>query len=506
MKEIRPFLVIISAVVSFLCYPPFIFGPLIFLSLIPLLLAIEDLPPYRALKLGFLWGIIFFLGLIYYIAWVTLPGMIAAVLILSLIPATACWFFARLLERNHGAALVFFPSYFIMWNWLFTMSDLNYPWADFGYTLAYYLPFIQAAELGAVYLISLIILAVNVAIYASVSQTFNLSQSVRRNLRYGSVLMMVLLYGYGMVRLNSKDSAASSERLTVGILQGNMTRGQKWNPKNLQLNFERYFDLSRKAVSEGAEFLIWPETATPTYLMQEKKYLGNVQSLVDSLGAPLLTGTPFYRVVGPKEYVYFNSAVLIEPGQDDYDDYQVYSKIRLVPVSEHIPFSGRFKRLKEIRLGQADFSSGEEQTIFDLGGVRFATAICFESAFPGYCREFAQKGAQFLVVITNDMWFGRTSLLEQHAMMSVFRAVENRIPVVRSANTGISMAIDKWGKILVKSDIFVKDHLIARIAPEDSNSIYGRIGDIIPAAALILSVISLAVAFRGRRHYNREGI
>ncbi len=501
MKEIRPYLVITSAIVSFLCFPPFPFGPLIFLSLVPLLLAIEDMPPYRALKLGFLWGIIFFLGLIYYIAWVTPPGMLAAVLILSFIPATACWFFARLMDRNRGAALIFFPSYFIMWNWLFTMSDLNYPWADFGYALAYYLPFVQAAELGAVYLISLIILAVNAAIYASVSQKLNLSQYVRRNLRYGSVFVIVLLYGYGVVRLNSPDSGADSKKLAVGILQGNMTRGQKWNPKNLQMNFERYFDLSRKAASEGAEFLIWPETATPTYLMQERRYLGNVQSLVDSLGAPLLTGTPYYRVVGPQEYVYFNSAVLITPGRDDY---QVYSKIRLVPVSEHIPFSGRFKKLKEIRLGQADFSAGEEQTIFDLKGFKFAAVICFESAFPGYCREFAQRGAQFLVVITNDMWFGRTSLLEQHAMMSVFRAVENRIPVVRSANTGVSMAVDKWGRISTKSDIFVQDHLLAKIAPENSESIYGRIGDIIPKGAMILSIISLVVAFRRRRQYNGE--
>ncbi len=502
MKEIRPFLIIASAIVSFLCFPPFPFGPLIFLSLTPLLLAVEDLPPYRAFKFGFLWGMIFFLGLVYYIAWVTFPGMIATVLILSLIPATACWFFVRLLERNRGAALIFLPSYFIMWNWLFTMSDLNYPWADIGYALAYYLPFIQAAEIGGVYLISLIILAVNAAVYASISQKFRLSRSVRRNLRCGSVLVMVLLYGYGVVRLNSDDSSAGSEKLTVGILQGNMTLGLKWNPENLQMNFERYFDLSRKAVSEGAEFLIWPETATPTYLVQERRNLRNVQALVDSLAVPLLTGTPFYRVVGPQQYVYFNSAVLIEPHKRDYP---TYSKIRLVPMSEHIPFSERFKILREIRLGQADFSSGEEQTIFDLNGFRFATVICFESAFPGYCREFAQKGAQFLVVITNDMWFGRTSLLEQHAMMSVFRAVENRIPVVRSANTGISMAVDKWGRILVKSDIFVQDHLMAKITPENPESIYGRIGDIIPVGALILSIISLAVAFRGRRYYNGGG-
>ena len=502
MKEIRPFLVIASAIVSFLCFPPFPFGPLIFLTIALLLLAVEDLPPYRAFKFGFLWGMIFFLGLVYYIAKVTPPGMIATVLILSLIPATACWFFARLLERNRGAALILLPSYFIMWNWLLTMSDLNYPWADIGYALVYYLPLIQAAEIGGVYLISLIILAVNAAIYASMSQKFRLSQSVRRNLRYGSVLAMVLLYSYGVVRLNSDDSGAGSKKLTVGILQGNMTLGQKWNPENLQMNFQRYFDLSREAVSEGAEFLIWPETATPTYLVQERRNLRNVQSLVDSLGTPLLTGTPFYKVVGLQKYVYFNSAVLIEPHKNDYP---TYSKIRLVPMSERIPFSGRFKILREIRLGQADFSSGEKQTVFDLNGTRFATVICFESAFPGYCREFARKGAQFLVVITNDMWFGRTSLLEQHAMMSVFRAVENRIPVVRSANTGISMAVDKWGRILVKSDIFVQEHLMAKIAPEDSKSIYGRIGDIIPVGVLILSIISLAVAFRGRRHYNGEG-
>jgi apolipoprotein N-acyltransferase len=502
MKEIRPFLVIASAIVSVFCFPPFYFGPLIFLSMVPLLLAVEDLPPYRAFKFGFLWGIIFFLGLVYYIASVTYPGMIATVLILSLIPATACWFFVRLLERNRGAALILWPSYFIMWNWLLTMSDLNYPWADIGYALVYYLPFIQAAEIGGVYLISLVILSVNIAIYASVSRKFNLSQSVGGNLRYVSVLVIVLLYAYGAVRLNSDDGGSGSGELKVGILQGNMIRGEKWKPENLQLNFERYFSLSRKSASGGAQLLIWPETATPTYLVQEKRNLRKVQSLVDSLGVPLLTGTPFYRIVRPKDYIAFNSAVLIKPHAGNY---AVYSKIRLVPMSERIPFSGRFKKLKEIRLGQADFSPGEEQTIFDLDGVRFATVICFESAFPGYCRQFARKGAQFLVVITNDMWFGRTSLLEQHAMMSVFRAVENRIPVVRSANTGISMAIDKWGRILVKSDIFVQEHLMAEIAPEDSKSIYGRIGDIIPMGALILSIISLAVAFLGRRHYNGEG-
>jgi apolipoprotein N-acyltransferase len=190
---------------------------------------------------------------------------------------------------------------------------------------------------------------------------------------------------------------------------------------------------------------------------------------------------------------------LAEPGKEGYE---LYKKIHLVPMSEKIPLSGRFKVLKEIRLGQADWSSGSERTIFDLDGYKFATVICIESVYPGYCREFARRGAEFLVVITNDMWFGRTSLLEQHAMMSVFRAVENRIPVVRSANTGISMAIDKWGRIMAKSDIFKAEYLVSGINPEKSNSIYGRIGDIIPRISLVFVFISLIIAFIRRKGYN----
>ncbi len=499
MKELRPFLVIISAVISVFCFPPFHFGPFIFLALIPLLLAFEGISPPSALKYGFLWGLIFYLGLVYYIAWVTIPGMIATVLILALIPASAGWFFVRLLDRNAGAALVFFPSYFIMWNWLLTMSDLNYPGNDIGYALSYNNPMIQAAEVGGVYLISLIILCVNMMLYASASTRFALASGAKSGLVYVSALMIISLYIYGWIRVPLDDDDVSADKLRVGIIQGNMTIDVKWKPGNLNLNFQRYFDLSRLAASEDAELIIWPETAIPEYVLQKKTYRELITSFVDSIGVPVLAGIPFYKVVGPDEYIFFNSAVMVEPGKEEFD---VYHKIHLVPVSEKIPFSGRFKILKEIRLGQADWSPGKEQVIFDLDGFKFGSVICFESVFPDYCRRFALNEAQFLVVITNDMWFGRTSLPEQHAMMSVFRAIENRIPVVRSANTGISMAIDKWGKIKAKSKIFIPQYLIVDIVPENSTSLYGRIGDVIPWTASILTLMTLSVALIGRRRYN----
>jgi apolipoprotein N-acyltransferase len=501
MREIGPYLLPISAIISVFCFPPFPFGALIFVALVPFLLAIENIGPARAFKYGFLWGLIFYFGLVYYIAWVTIPGMIATVLILSLIPATAGWFFVKLLARSKGTALVFLPSYFIMWYWLFTKSDLNYPWTDIGYALSYYTTMIQAAEIGGVYLISLLIFAVNILIYASVSDNFSISGSLRRNLRVISILLILSLYVYGSIRLWDTADGNVDDELTVGILQGNITRDVKWKPGNVQKSFDKYFQLSKEVAGYAPDLIIWPETAIPEYMMQRAGYKKMMRAFVDSLDIPVLTGTPYYEVVGPDEYIFFNTAAFLKP---KIDDNQVYFKIHLVPVSERIPFRGKFKILREIRLGQADWSQGEEMTIFELNGYKFATVICFESVFPGFCREFAQRGAQFLVVITNDMWFGRTSLLEQHAMMSVFRAIENRIPVVRSANTGISMAIDKWGRIAAKSGIFVEDYLVADIKPETSDSVYGSVGDVIPRALTILSLMSIAVALWGRRRYNTE--
>ncbi|MEE9553639.1 MAG: apolipoprotein N-acyltransferase [candidate division Zixibacteria bacterium] len=499
MNELRPFLIIASAIAAVFCFPPFHFGPFIFIVLVPLLLALEDLSPVGALKYGFLWGVIFYFGLMYYIAWVTIPGMIGAVLILTPIPATAGWFFVKILKRSPGAAVVFFPSYFITWNWLFTMSDFNYPWTDIGYALGYNTEMIQVAELGGVYLISLIILIVNMSLYSIASSKLSLSSRTKKNIVYFSVLLIAMLYIYGWKRIPKTDERMADNKLSVGLIQGNMTRDIKWKPGNIYLNFERYFELSKKAAAEKAEIIIWPETAIPEYILQKQRYRDLMKSFVDSLGVPVLTGTPFYKTVGQKEYIFFNSAAYFKPEENEYD---VYHKIHLVPVSEKIPFSGRFKILKEIRLGQADWSPGEEQVLFDINGSKFATVICFESVFPDYCRQFALKGAQFLVVITNDMWFGKTSLLEQHAMMSVFRAVENRIPVVRSANTGISMAVDKWGRVKAKTDIFIPTYLVVDIVPEKSESVYGRIGDVIPWTASVLSVVSIAVALLGRRRYN----
>jgi apolipoprotein N-acyltransferase len=507
MNEIRPYLVAFSAIISFLAFPPFPFGPLIFVALVPLLYAIDDLPAYRGFKYGYLWGLIFHLGLVYYIGWVTVPGMIATVLILALIPAIALWFYGRLAPRWPALALVIIPAVFLTFNWLLNMSDLNYPWADMGYALAYYLPLIQAADIGGVYLLTLAIFAVNLMVFASISGRFNRVPSAGRSYRLAAVIVILSLYVYGVTRINQLDADVPGENLRVGLVQGNITKDIKWNRDGLDVSFERYFSLTRKAVQDSAELIVWPETAMPTYLAQEPKHMSRVTSFIDDVGLPLLTGVVFYDIdptgndPNGDSYIYYNSAIMIEPHKPGY---QRYHKVHLVPVSEKLPLSGRVKKLKEIRLGQADFSNGDSLVIFKFNGMAFNVLICFESVFPGFTREFTRLGSKLLVVITNDMWFGRTSLFEQHAMMAIFRAVENRVPVVRAANTGISLAADKVGRILAKTGTFREDYIVVTVHPQESKSIYNAIGDVIPKAALVVALLGLPFAFWQRKEYIDE--
>jgi len=345
----------------------------------------------------------------------------------------------------------------------------------------------------------LAILVSNVLVYASISSIINLSRSERYINRAVSVLIIGLLFIYGSIRLSNADNNPKSDGIQIGIIQGNVTADIKWKPDNLNISFERYFKLSSQAVDNGAKLLIWPETAIPAYLVQDGRRYRIVKDFVNDINVPLLTGIPYYEEIQPGEYIYYNSAVYLEPGREDYE---LYRKIHLVPISEKIPLSGRYKILKEIRLGQADWTSGDEFTLFDFEGYKFATVICIESVFPGFCREFAQRGAQFLVVITNDMWFGRTPLMEQHSLISVFRAIENRLPVVRAANTGVSLVIDKWGRIIEKSDVFNEQFLSGRIYPENSNSVYGKIGNIIPKLTSIITFLALVIAIRKFSKYN----
>lgn len=493
-KEIL--LVGISALLTALAFPPYKVGFFIYLSPLLLLYALEDISPKTAFGIGYIWGFVFNISILYGVFWATIPGAFGMLAVMSLLPAFNCALYKFVSARSKVLSYIMWPLLWVAWDYLRTLTQLNFPWADYGYTQSYYLAMIQIAEIFGIYGISLMIHIVNILLFISFKSDVMV---IRRRIAFVlAVLSPCVFMVYGWFRLPGETEDGT---LKIAIAQGNITRDIKWEKGGVEYSLDLFSRMTRQAADKRPDLVIWPETAIPFYLLHEPNRLNQVKKLVDSADVRLLTGTPEYNRVGKNEYIYFNAAVVISPEEDSIP---VYEKIKLVPFSERIPFSGRFKKLKDIHLGQADFSSGRYMTIFSFDDIKYATMICFESVFPGYCAEFCRKGAQFLVVITNDMWFGPSSLPYQHAQMSIFRAIENRLPLVRCANTGISMFVDRWGRVYNRTKMFEKKLIMGAILPEQSTSIYNRLGDFLPICCIFGTILIVAAVFFRKGKYNEK--
>jgi len=204
---------------------------------------------------------------------------------------------------------------------------------------------------------------------------------------------------------------------------------------------------------------------------------------------------------GPK---YANSAFLIDP-DNPQGRTQQYDKIQLFPFGEYLPMK---ETLPWSLIGVPDvgtYEKGKEFTVFELQDFRFSTTICWENMFPGLVRQFVKRGAQFIINLTNEAWFGDTSAPYQFLSMNVFRAVENNVFVVRCANTGISCFIDPHGRVTSRvrdeagKDVFVRGTLSGSVIPQKEKTFYTKHGDLFAALCFIVSVIFVSAAIVKKR-------
>ena len=209
-----------------------------------------------------------------------------------------------------------------------------------------------------------------------------------------------------------------------------------------------------------------------------------IQSRVDSSGIPVLSGTVDRRFGLDGEKEYFNSTMLLLPE----NKYRMYEKIHLVPFAEYIPFSNRFPLLKKFNFGQGNFSHGNEFVVYEWDSIRFSSLICYESSIPGICRRFVQKGADILMILTNDGWLGNTTGPYQHYQVAILRAIENRVPVVRSANTGISGVILANGRTVHKGSLDEQAVFKSSISHGNAGSYYSRFGDVFSLVCFVIFI------------------
>jgi apolipoprotein N-acyltransferase len=265
--------------------------------------------------------------------------------------------------------------------------------------------------------------------------------------------------GYGYYKILRTAHGARRTTLKISLIQGNIPQELKWDKGSQALILERYAQLSQKAAMEKPDLIIWPEAASPGFIgaAEDDWIVERILAVPKETGIPLLLGS-----VVRENKNYFNSALLIDRQGKIAGR---YDKLHLVPFGEYIPLKELFPFLETI-VPIGDFTSGDSYTLFSLSpaaggaGAKFGVLICFEDTIPELSRNFVKKGADFLVNITNDGWFKETKAPYQHLAASVFRAVENRVPLVRAANTGVSCFIDSRGRIKAKitengKDIFV---------------------------------------------------
>lgn len=485
----------ISGVLLVLAFPQVSWGLVGFVALIPLFITLnEGRRPARwtrAFLKGYLFGLTFFTGLLFWVVHVTVLGTLLLIPYVALYPG-AFAVFADLVNRRTN--IPFSLSTSLLWTayeFIRTRGFLGFPWGNIGYVVGFYPVLIQGASYTSVLGISFWIVLVNGLILETLQ-----ARGWRRWVRLGwIVILWVGSYGYGRGVLD--HAAPSGRTVKVALVQGNIDQDVKWDQTFLNFSFEQYIALTR-SIPEKVDLIVWPETAAPTYLVKRPYYKELVADLAQEMDTPILTGANDLEWVGENTYRVFNSAFLFDPHTEEI---KKFDKIHLVPFGERMPLVDRFPFLERVQLGQSNFTPGTERVLFQIPKGRFPALICFEAVFPDEVRAFVKEGADFLVNITNDAWFGRYSAPYQHAQMAVFRAVENRISLARCANTGVSYLADPWGRIQQATKIFEDAMIVGEIPLREEESFYTRHGDVFPwvCFGLAVAMVGMAAVRRGDR-------
>jgi apolipoprotein N-acyltransferase len=491
-----------SGLLLALSFPKFGHPALAFVALAPLLIALPDAP--RPFLLGWLCGFVAAVGLLYWTALVVIqfggvPVPVAGAVMLLLCAAVALfcgafgWVMGGLLRWLGPTALLLAPLVWAATELLRAHTLFDFAWCLLGYSQQENLAQIQIARLTGVYGVSASVALCSAALaHARVAPR----PSTRRA---GLLLALgcevaVLADGFAQLR----RPVAETGRLVVGLVQARILQDEKWDADLAWRNVQAHEELTRQAAAAGARLVIWPESAVPFYYDLAPELREELGRLTQETGTYLLFGNDDRddRVSPPRIQV---GAKLLDPQGVLVARYH---KMRLVPFGEYVPLQplltlgGRFTARLVQQVG--DFQPGTEASLAAVDGHQLGTFICYEAIFPDHVRLFADGGAELLVNITNDAWYGFTSAPYQHFAMAAMRAVENGRYLVRAANTGFSGVVDPRGRVLRRSALFEKTAVVAEVPLVGEPTFYGRHGDVFAWSCLAL-VAGLLGASRLRR-------
>ncbi len=491
---------IFSGLILIPAYPPFEFGFLAWLALIPLIYCVFRLPPAKAFAAGFLFALPFNLYLNHYLGKVLFPhlgftlglaAMIALVIYLSLFYgffALAASFISR--QNKPWFTLPAVPAIWLTVEYTRSLGFMAYNVGYLGYSQWSYPALLGIAALYGYWGLPFVI------VYFQTALIMYWRGELKKGLALAGPAFFILMLFSGLCLPGLFSPDKLDQSLNAVLIQGNSTpeeilAGEK------ELIGRRYLNQTRKALALNpeADLAVWPETVVDLDFRRQIKHFSLLTAPGDGLKLPLLYGA---RTRYPGHL--HNSILFYQPGGNEIAQYH---KQRLVPFVEFFPAEQYLNQILRLNMLLGSYSPGSEVTIFEIDSARLAGVICFESYFGGHTRLFARAGAEHLFVLTNDNWFGSSIGLEQHAQAGAIRAAEMGIGVTQVANSGITISFDYLGRELFRTEKQVEDSPAVSLPLAHRQTPYQLWGDYFPAFwAIFLSAGLIGISVS--KHYSNK--
>jgi apolipoprotein N-acyltransferase len=496
----------LGAVVLALSYPPFRFPILSFCAVTPAVALLRELErerdARRALRLGFWYGLATQGLVLYWLVvalWHFTPlsalGYLATIAIYGLWTAGLFWLVVR--TRLHFPVVPLAAVFPLVWtavDWgIGHQGDIRFPWLGLGTSLADAPVLIQWADLAGARGVTLWVAWCNVMLLQALMPATPpggpaVGSPGRRWRPLLAVLATVLLaWGYGLWRERTLPLRPVG---VVGLVQPNVGFQEKWTKARGDSIMANVFDLSRRLRdSTRLDLLIWPETAVPDYFVNRPDWDAAIARQAREARTPILTGGLDAELHPDGSYEAYNAVFFYDPA-GDRTAYSVYRKHYLVPIVERVPFvPPRWFHLRWF----GGFGRGRGLPLYPTPSGRFGVLICYESIFAELSRDYRRAGADFLVNVTNDAWYGRTAGPYQHAAHLVLRAIETRMGIARAANSGISETLDPLGRVHDPTGLEVRTAEMSTLLTSDVATWYVRLGDW-PGLLAVLATLALLAA------------
>ena len=506
------FLSLLSSLLLYLAFNLDVGAPFGWIALIPLYIVLIREKLSRAILSSLLTGVFFNF---FYLIWLkeynhplTLPLSIVAELLYFCASVVLSWLVIRFVPDSRssgvdGLKIFLVPALWTFIDYLKTVGFLAFPWGILSYTQYRNIYFIQSASIFGVWGIDFLVIYFNFFVASAFINYIEGKKSGKKNgkkaiLINGIVLFALILssYSFGLVKVREeKYSDDSSRSVRLSLVQANFN---PWDP-GVMKSLRKEIELTRKTLDKNPDLVIWSESSVhfpfDFFLKLKNRYAIIIDEFAKSLNRGFVFGSLGFEgeiVKGRFKGKFYNTAYFYSPDRG----YQVYRKIHLVPFGEWFPYKKIFPFVARIleKAGAGDFTPGNEYKVFKYGDLNFNVLICFEDVFGDLARRFVLNGSRMLINVTNDAWSGSRIAEKQHFVISILRTVENRVPLVRVANGGVTGWVDPYGRVKSTLPLFKKATLVCDVPYKKSVeklTFYTRHGDFLPKLFLLLNIAVL---------------